>query len=308
MSCTCHPRCVGRMGSALLLAALVLAPVPARSDDVADGAKAAALVAAGGPNPFVDTVCPLMQEEAEAKSLPPMFFVRLIWKESRFDPGAVSPKGAEGIAQFMPATAEDRGLDDPFEPKAAIVHSASLLADLKAEFGNIGLAAAAYNAGAERVQSWLSGKGSLPAETENYVLFVTGRTAEEWKLPETDLPDSLKNPAEPVVESCRKLAPLVVRAVYETEPLTASAAWRPWGVHVSTAFSKAKALAWFARLKQQHVSVLADAEPLVMPERNLSRGWRYLYMVEIGAESRDEADALCKRLRASGGACVVQKN
>jgi hypothetical protein len=308
MSCTFHPRGVGRIGAAFLLAALVLAPALALSDDVADGVNAAALVAAGGPKPFVDTVCPLMQEEAEAKSLPPMFFVRLIWKESRFDPGAVSPKGAQGIAQFMPATAEDRGLDDPFEPKAAIVHSASLLADLKAEFGNVGLAAAAYNAGAERVRNWMAGKGSLPAETENYVFFVTGRAAEEWKLPETDLPDALKNPAEPVVDSCRKLAPLVVRAVYETEPLTASAAWRPWGVHVSTAFSKAKALGWFARLKQQHASVLADAEPFVMPERNLSRGRHYLYMVEIGADTRDDADALCKRLRANGGACVVQKN
>src|SRR5712691_6679787 len=148
--------------AAVLLGALVIAPAPAHGDDVTDGANAAALAAAGGPEPFVDTVCPLMQEQAEAKGLPPMPFARLIWKESRFNPQAVSPKGAQGIAQFMPATAETRGLDDPFEPKAAIVHSASLLADLKAEFGNIGLAAAAYNAGAERVRSWLSGTSSLP--------------------------------------------------------------------------------------------------------------------------------------------------
>ncbi len=296
------------MAAALLAGALVLAPASALSDDVAEGVQAAALAAAGGPKPFVDTVCPLMQEEAEAKALPPMFFVRLIWKESRFDPGAVSPKGAQGIAQFMPTTAEDRGLDDPFEPESAIVHSASLLADLRDEFGNVGLAAAAYNAGAERVRAWLSGTSSLPAETEDYVAFVTGRAAEDWKLPETELPDTLKSPAEPVVEACRKLAPLVVRAVYATEPLTASAVWRPWGVHVSTAFSKVKALAWFARLKQKHASVLAEAEPFVLPERNLSRGRRYLYMLQIGADSRGDADKLCARLRASGGACIVQKN
>src|SRR6516165_6055860 len=181
-----------------------------------------ASLAAAGPLPLVETVCGLMQQQAEANGLPPLPFVRLIWKESRFDPQAISPKGAQGIAQFMPGTAEDRGLDDPFEPKSAIVHSADLLADLRNEFGNFGLAAAAYNAGAERVHAWLDGKSSLPAETIGYVYFVTGRDAEEWRLPETTLPDSLEHPTEDVVESCRTLAPLVVRAVYETEPLTAS--------------------------------------------------------------------------------------
>ena len=82
---------------------------------VAKGIKAAGLAAAG-PRPFVETVCPLMQQQAEARGLPPMPFVRLIWRESRFNPNAVSPKGAQGIAQFMPGTADDRGLADPFEP------------------------------------------------------------------------------------------------------------------------------------------------------------------------------------------------
>jgi hypothetical protein len=249
-----------------------------------------------------------MQQQAEARGLPPMPFVRLIWKESRFNPQAVSPKGAQGIAQFMPGTAEERGLDDPFEPKAAIIHSASLLADLRREFGNFGLAAAAYNAGAERVRSWLGGSGSLPWETQNYVQFVTGRAVEEWKLAETELPEQLKTVGAEVQDSCRALAPLVVRAVYETEPLTASGAWRPWGVHVSTSFSKAKALAQFGRLKRAHQALLGDREPFVQPERNLSRGRRSMYMVQIGADSRDDAEALCKRLRAEGGACIVQKN
>ena len=292
----------------LAFALLLLLPLPAHSDDVENGIAAAADIAANQPKPFVDTVCPLMQQQADAMGLPAMFFVRLIWKESRFNPGAVSPKGAQGIAQFMPGTASDRGLDDPFEPKSAIVHSASLLADLKSEFGNVGLAAAAYNAGAERVRAWLDGRSSLPAETIGYVSFVTGRDAEEWKLPETDLPDSLKTPAENVVESCRKLAPLVVRAVYETEPLTASGAWRPWGIQVSTSFSKARALSTFARLQRRYASVLSEREPFVLPERNLSRGRRALYMVQIGADARDDAIKLCAELRARGGACIVQKN
>ena len=100
----------------------------------------------------------------------------------------------------------------------------------------------------------------------------------------------------------------MVRAVYETEPLTASGAWRPWGVHLSTAFSKAKALAQFARVKGRYPSVLADRDPFVLPERNLSRGRRSLYMVQIGADSRDDAAKLCANLQAAGGACIVQKN
>jgi hypothetical protein len=291
----------------LLMVSPALAGATGLEARVEAGAKEAG-IALAGPKPFVDIVCPIMQQQAEARGLPPMPFVRLIWKESRFNPQAVSPKGAQGIAQFMPGTADERGLDDPFEPKSAILHSASLLADLRSEFGNFGLAAAAYNAGAERVRNWLAGSGGLPWETQNYVQFVTGRAAEEWKLAETDLPASLKTAGTEVLESCRKLAPLVVRAVYETEPLTASGAWRPWGVHVSTSFSKAKALAQFTRLRARHQTLLGDREPFVQPDRNLSRGRRSLYMVQIGADSREDAARLCGELRAEGGACIVQKN
>jgi hypothetical protein len=299
-----------RAWSITVLTGLMLVASPCAADSVTQveaGVKRAGLALAG-PKPFVDIVCPIMQEQAEARDLPPMPFVRLIWKESRFNPRAVSPKGAQGIAQFMPGTAEERGLYDPFQPKLAIVHSASLLADLRREFGNFGLAAAAYNAGAERVRAWLAGSSGLPWETRDYVQFITGRAAEEWKLAETELPEALKTDGAEVQESCRKLAPLVVRAVYETEPLTASGAWRPWGVHVSTSFSKAKALAQFARLRQQHAALLGDRDPFVQPQRNLSRGRRALYMVQIGADSRADAETLCARLRSDGGACIVQKN
>ncbi len=295
------------LGAWLVLgASTVLAADAAEIMGVKAGIKAAGLAAAG-PKPFVETVCPLMQQQAEARGLPPMPFVRLIWRESRFNPNAVSHKGAQGIAQFMPGTAADRGLDNPFEPRSAIVHSASLLADLNKEFGNFGLAAAAYNAGEERVRGWLAGKRILPDETERYVMFVTGRAAAEWKLPDTELPESLRTEGDVVQESCKQLAPLVVRAVYETEPLTASGAWRPWGAHVSSAFSKGKALEQFARLRRAHASVLADRDPFVVPKRT-SRGRRALYMVQIGADSRADAGEICSALRRGGGACIVQKN
>ena len=187
----------------LALALLLLASPGEAADGAAarveTGAKEAGRELAG-PKPFVDIVCPIMQQQAEARGLPPMPFVRLIWKESRFNPQAVSPKGAQGIAQFMPGTAGERGLIDPFEPKSAIVHSASLLADLRREFGNFGLAAAAYNAGAERVRGWLAGSSKLPYETQNYVEFITGRAAEEWKIAETELPEALKTAGVEVQE------------------------------------------------------------------------------------------------------------
>jgi soluble lytic murein transglycosylase-like protein len=68
----------------------------------------------------------------------------------------------------------------PFDPIQAIAKSAQLLHDLRVEFGNLGLAAAAYNAGPGRVRDGLGGRRPLPGETQAYVRLVTGHSAEEW--------------------------------------------------------------------------------------------------------------------------------
>ncbi len=125
-------------------------------------------------------ICRLIETGARRHHLPIHFFTRLIWAESRFRIRAVSPAGAQGVAQFMPGTARERGLADPFDPEQAIAASAALLADLKGQFGNLGLAAAAYNAGPTRVQTFLDGRGGLPMETQSYVFQITARTAEDW--------------------------------------------------------------------------------------------------------------------------------
>jgi soluble lytic murein transglycosylase-like protein len=95
--------------------------------------------------PTADDICRAIEEDAAANGLPVEFFARVIWQESRFNAQAVSPKGAQGIAQFMPQTADWRGLADPFDPIEALKNSASYLHDLQAKFGNLGLAAAGYN-------------------------------------------------------------------------------------------------------------------------------------------------------------------
>jgi soluble lytic murein transglycosylase-like protein len=102
--------------------------------------------------PSVASICDALVVAAGENDLPVDFFARLIWQESRFDPTAVSRAGAQGVAQFMPATANSRGLADPFDPIESIAHSAKLLRDLRRELGNLGLAAAAYNAGPGRVR------------------------------------------------------------------------------------------------------------------------------------------------------------
>ncbi len=92
--------------------------------------------------------------------------------ESNFNPFAVSPAGAAGIAQFMPATAAAYGLGDPFDPEAAIDAQAHLMSDLLAQFGDTALALAAYNAGAGAVAAC----GCVPAypETQAYVARILG--------------------------------------------------------------------------------------------------------------------------------------
>src|SRR5262249_47538221 len=90
-------------------------------------------------------------------------------------------KGAQGVAQFMPRTAAWFGVNDPWDPIEAITKSAQLLRDLNRQFGNLGLAAAAYNAGGRRLQDWLAVGRSLPRETQAYVRIVTGHSVEEWK-------------------------------------------------------------------------------------------------------------------------------
>ena len=86
-----------------------------------------------------------------------------------------------GIAQFMPDTAERVGLDDAFDGREALPASGKLLRTLIDRFGNLGLAAAAYNAGPKRVSDWLAQRSGLPKETRDYVSVITGKPVEEWR-------------------------------------------------------------------------------------------------------------------------------
>jgi soluble lytic murein transglycosylase-like protein len=251
---------------------------------------------------LVGRVCDLIEAHAEPNGLPKAFLARLIWKESRFDPGAVSPVGAEGIAQFMPGTAKMRGLADSFDIEQAIPASARYLGELKTGFGNLGLAAAAYNAGESRVARWLNSGGFLPLETEDYVLDVMGEPADSFTDPTYAGSIRPLDDKSSFSVACRQLRTLMAATV-----AMASINIKPWGVQVAGNFRRAAAIRQWQRARGRFPALLASHEPVVSRVRT-PMGRRGVYAVRIGVDDRGEADRICQSLQSFGGACVVVRN
>lgn len=302
----------------LALISLVLVAAGLVSAQAGDDAPATAIAsaeaeadpAAAKPEIAKTTICALIDQSAARHRLPVDFFTRLIWKESRFRQNAVSPKGAQGIAQFMPGTAALRGLDDPFDPVAAIPASAHYLRDLVDRFGNLGLAAAAYNAGEKRVSDWTAGIGGLPWETRDYVVSITGLNAEDWNMPGAALKPADRGlpPDERPPATCLGVAALLGKSRAGMEVVAASypkADWAPWGVQVAGNFSLNRAMASYSALQKRHPEVLGDQPPMVVRAFNRSRGSAPLFQLRVPAGSREEAGDICGRLKAGGGACIV---
>jgi len=250
----------------------------------------------------IGRICNLIRTEAERESLSPHFLARLIWKESRFDPNAVSPAGAEGIAQFMPGTAALRGLRNSFDISEAIPASAHYLAELKTNYGNLGLAAAAYNAGENRVSRWLASGGFLPIETENYVLDIMGEPVDNF----TDVTYAgTVQPLDPKSsfwDACRRL-PVLESAVVAMATINV----KPWGIQVAGNFRRSAAIRTWQRLQGRYHALLADYEPVVSRVRT-PIGRAGIYAVRIGVDDRANANIICQQLRGAGGACIVVRN
>ncbi|WP_409568400.1 lytic transglycosylase domain-containing protein [Methylobacterium sp. J-072] len=297
-----------RLGALLILPLLLARP-------------AAAAPSEGATETVEQALCRLIDDSAKARGLPVPFLTRLIWRESSFRVGVVSSAGAQGVAQFMPGTARERGLLDPFDPEQAIPHAAHLLADLKTQFGNLGLAAAAYNGGASRVSKWLSGDGGLPAETRAYVAAITGAPAEDWRggnaaaitYPEGGAPEAKAKPeAKPDAKPEAPVTCLQVTASlripsrgdrFAIGPNEGPAA--PWGIQLAGNFSKALALQSFNRTRTAYAGVIGEARPMIIGTRLRNRGTRAFYRIRLPAQSRQAADDLCGRIRKVGGACIV---
>jgi hypothetical protein len=271
-------------------------PPPAAADKPADQA-------ATPQAPTAADICRTLEQAAAENELPVEFFARVIWQESRFNARAVSSKGAAGIAQFMPQTADFRGLADPFDPIESLRHSASYLHDLKQRFGNLGLAAAGYNAGPGRVSEWLAGHRGLPGETRNYVAIITGWTADEWASPsppkeaETTIPQGVP---------CTRLANLILAPKPEQQRI---AAYVPrWGAQLTANWSESKAWAIYRAIAKKYAELIGDREPLVLRSRGVGMGSAMRYNIRIADDSRGYLDKFCTKLIAAGGACVVLRN
>ena len=253
-----------------------------------------------------DDICRALAQAAVDNELPVEFFTRLIWQESRFDPSAVSSKGALGIAQFMPGTASARGLADPLEPLQALRESASYLRELRTTFrGNLGLAAAAYNAGPGRVEGWLAGRRTLPGETRAYVRIVTGHAAEAWA---SQQPPQFAATDVPKGANCVEVASLITTPPRRPPVATTNPAWGPWGVQLAGNWSEGKVLASYEQLRRRFHSVLSDRLPLVLQARVGGKRGAAKHILRVSESSRAGADALCAKLRAAGGACIVLRN
>src|SRR5262245_17430316 len=251
-------------------------------------------------------LCPFIQSVAVQNELPVEFFARLIWQESRLRPDAVGPvtrsgKRAQGIAQFMPATAAERFLLDAFDPAQALPQSAEFLRELRAKFGNLGLAAAAYNAGPQRVQDWLSGKRTLPSETLAYVRSVTGHSAEEWKRADARTWQVSLASDTPCVGTT-KLAAKPAPAAPSAPPAPSAA----WGVQLIGDRLESNALSRYGQLQKKYQAILGGREPLVV--RTTMGNAAIWHRISIAADTREAAETLCSRLRAAGGSCLVQSN
>ena len=107
----------------------------------------------------------LIAEAAAEYGLSPAFIKAVIRAESEFVADAVSLKGAQGLMQIMPGTADSIGLQDPFDPRANIFGGGMLLRRWLSEFGSVKKALIAYNAGPE----WVRKEKRIPTETRNYI-------------------------------------------------------------------------------------------------------------------------------------------
>lgn len=249
-------------------------------------------------------VCRVIEQLAGEHDLPPAYFARLIWRESLFRADAISPKGAEGIAQFMPGTAKMRGLRDSFDVVQALSASSLYLSDLRRRFGNLGLAAAAYNAGEGRMDGFLR-DGRLPLETRDYVFAITGSTVDTWRdAPPAKSAEPL-DPARSFFEGCVRLA---TRRVLREPVLLESADWAPWAVQLAATFDPAITSRLMAASLARFPASLRGERAVIIRQKRVKPGMRPKYQARIGRDSKQEADTLCDAIRKAGVACAVVKN
>jgi Transglycosylase SLT domain len=201
----------------------------------------------------------------------------------------------------MPATASERSVRDPFDPFEALPKSAEFLRELNAQFGNLGLAAAAYNAGPQRVRDWLDGKRTLPPETQAYVQKVTGHSAQEWMLPKP----TILAVAVPAEMSCVERVGLMRKPQPSAAPSPPRHAWVAQLIGDS---SETAAMSRFRQMQGKLRSALGSDEPSIL-RTSIKTGAAPIWVrVRVEFDTRQAAESPCAKLEAARESCLVQRN
>jgi Transglycosylase SLT domain len=234
--------------------------------------------------PTAADVCRTLEEAAAENALPVEFFARVIWQESAFQCPRREPKGCLGQIE-------------------ALRHSAGYLRELRDRFGNLGLAAAAYNAGPGRVSAWLTSHRSLPGETRNYVAIITGWTADEWA---SESPPQTADTTIPQGVPCTRLANLILAPKEEAKRI---ATYIPrWGIWLAAHLVENKAWAMYRERLKRFASLIGDREPMVLQRQLPGMGRAMRYIITIADDDRRPLDKLCQKLTAADIACDVMRN
>lgn len=255
-----------------------------------------------GPLTYLGDVCRVIGTTAREAGLDPHFFARLIWRESLFDAYAISPAGALGIAQFIPSTAAQRGLDDPFNPAEALRASAHYLSLLRDRFGNVGLAAGAYNGGEARMSRYLSEGGALPGETRAYVNWITGYRADRWRNDPPEALDLSLGDDKPFNAACVDWA-----RARKAPTVAPDGPTLPWAMVYAAHADRDAAARRAEAMRTRFPALLGDTDGQLHRTRLPGSG-RVLYTARLDAASRMTAARLCTRLRRAGGGCMVLRN
>ena len=146
---------------------------------------------------------------SQQSNVPAALLASLLKQESGFNPNAQSPVGARGIAQFMPGTARQYGVNTR-DPVSSIMGAAKLLSALHGQFGDWSQALAGYNAGPGAVQKY----GGVPpyAETQNYVrniMQMAGNPQAQVPPLPIDIPSPIPNPGQFGQDPTQAMMPLL---------------------------------------------------------------------------------------------------
>lgn len=288
----------------LILAVLMPGAAMARAPGTLCSNGSLGPVACIRPDHAAFDICQHIEDASRRHVIDAGFFARLLWQESRFDANALSPAGAQGIAQFMPGTAALRGFSDAYNPAEAMERSAQYLAELQRRYGNPGLAAVAYNGGERRADEFLEGR-RLARETIDYVQIVTGLTAEDWRDEPPKLHDFALEKDRSFMSAC--LAMAQSRKVSAIKGIPGKPQLPKWGAQIGFGTSKSAARTRADRVAQQ-CPAASDAKIDIIFVKNRVQGRPGYHMARMTGNDRGAVSTLCQVVRRQGCPCAVYKN